>query len=57
MATAIICDVMIFFFNYSTHVTPISVLPFPNLYRMQQLSLPYFLIASFLPASINFAFA
>lgn len=48
MATAIICGVMIFFFNYSTHVTPISLLPFPNLYRMQQLSLHYFLIAFYL---------
>lgn len=57
MATAIICDVMIFFFNYSTHVTPISVLPFPNLYRTQQQSLHYFLIDSFFTALINFAFA
>lgn len=56
MATVIICDVMILSLNYSTCVTPISVLPIPNLRRMQQLNLYYFHITSFLPASINLAF-
>ena len=47
---------MIFFLNYSTCTTPISVLPLPNLHRMQQLNLHYFHITAFLPASINLAF-
>lgn len=39
MATAIICDVMMFFLNYSTHVTPVSVLPFPNLCTFKKIIL------------------